>query len=238
MCLRFNTVTPVAAEYFDERFGSNGRQLAQLLHFCMALRALADIADLFDHSAMMWMKSAGKMKVGPRKTTEKEGRSYVAESGLSGSRTDVIAAIAAEYPRWMASKATKDQSMLPRLTHCSQAARSRQEWLKNEWGRQGSLAVPQGTSNQFRVTGVHAFPTQTVSIVPAHESIDHASAGRTDRQEHHFFVASRTIWENRWDAVGRYTCSGHVHTPYCPFAGLACPTGGCEISFVAERNTE
>ena len=71
MCLRFNTVTPVAAEYFDERFGSDSRQLAQLLHFSVALRALADIADLFDHSAMMCTKPAGKMKVGPVRLPKK-----------------------------------------------------------------------------------------------------------------------------------------------------------------------
>ena len=64
MCLRFNTVTRVAAEYFDERFGADSWQLAQLLHFSVALRALADIVDLSDHRAMMDIKSAGTMKIG------------------------------------------------------------------------------------------------------------------------------------------------------------------------------
>src|ERR1700738_3173675 len=57
-----------------------------------------------------------------------------------------------------------------------------------------------------------AFPTETVSVVPAHVSVDYTFAGRGDRYEHHFFVACRTTRENRWDAVRRDTYCGHVRT--------------------------
>jgi hypothetical protein len=64
-----------------------------------------------------------------------------------------------------------------------------------------------------------AFPTETVSVVPAHVSVDHALAGRGDRHEHHFFVACRTTRENRWDAVRRYAYCRHVRTSLVPVCG-------------------
>src|SRR5258708_3436570 len=57
-----------------------------------------------------------------------------------------------------------------------------------------------------------AFPTEAVSVVPAHVSIDHALAGRGDRYEHHFLAACRTTRENRWDAIRRYAYCRHVRT--------------------------
>ena len=72
--------------------------------------------------------------------------------------------------------------------------------------------LPQLTSNHFRLMGLKAFPSETVSIVLASKPIDHALACWTNRLEHHFFVACRTTRENRWDTTGRYTCCRHVCT--------------------------
>ena len=46
-----------------------------------------------------------------------------------------------------------------------------------------------------------AFPTKTISVIPAKVFIDHALAGRTDRNERHFLVACRTKREKRRDAL-------------------------------------
>ena len=92
--------------------------------------------------------------------------------------------------------------------------------------------MPQLTANHFLLMRLTAFPTETVSVVPAHVSVDRALAGRGDRYEHHFLVACRTTRENRWDAVRRYAYCRHVRTSLVPVCG-GCPitTGGCKISF-------
>jgi len=92
--------------------------------------------------------------------------------------------------------------------------------------------LPQLTANHFLLMRLTAFPTETVSVVPAHVSVDRALAGRGDRYEHHFLVACRTTRENRWDAVRRYAYCRHVRTSLVPVCG-GCPitTGGCKISF-------
>ena len=92
--------------------------------------------------------------------------------------------------------------------------------------------MPQLTANHFLRMRLTAFPTETVSVVPAHVSVDRALAGRGDRYEHHFLVACRTTRENRWDAVRRYAYCRHVRTSLVPVCG-GCPitTGGCKISF-------
>ena len=76
-----------------------------------------------------------------------------------------------------------------------------------------------------------AFPTETVSVVPADVSVDHALAGRGDRYEHHFFVACRTTRENRWDAARRFAYCRHARISLIPVC-LGCPitTGVCNIS--------
>jgi hypothetical protein len=63
MRLRCDTVAPVAAEHFDERFGSNSRELAQLRHLSVAILALADIPDLLGHPATVRAKPVGTMKI-------------------------------------------------------------------------------------------------------------------------------------------------------------------------------
>src|ERR1700682_4662169 len=81
-----------------------------------------------------------------------------------------------------------------------------------------------------------AFPTEAVSVVPAHVSIDHALAGRGDRYEHHFLAACRTTRENRWDAVRRYAYRRHVRTSLAPVCwGWTITTRWCEKSFVSGR---
>jgi hypothetical protein len=96
--------------------------------------------------------------------------------------------------------------------------------------------LPQLTANHFLLMRLKAFPTETVSVVPAHVSVDHALAGRGDRYEHHFFVACRTTRENRWDAVRRYAYCRHVRTSLVPVCwGCPITTGGCKISFGSGR---
>ena len=92
--------------------------------------------------------------------------------------------------------------------------------------------MPQLTANHFLLMRLTAFPTETVSVVPAHVSVDRALAGRGDRYEHHFLVACRTTRENRWDAVRRYAYCRHVRTSLVPVCGgCLITTGGCKISF-------
>ena len=70
--------------------------------------------------------------------------------------------------------------------------------------------VRQLTSNHFPPMRLKAFPSESVSVVPANVSVDHALAGGTNRFEPHCFVACRTTRENRWDAVSRYTFCRHA----------------------------
>jgi hypothetical protein len=91
-------------------------------------------------------------------------------------RFNTVAPVAAEY------EATKISQMLHRLAALITGGEVDAGMVEtNGAANEGSLAMPQFTSNDFRLIGLHAFPTQTVSIVPAHKSIDHALAGRTDR---------------------------------------------------------
>ena len=76
--------------------------------------------------------------------------------------------------------------------------------------------MPQLTANHFLLMRLTALPTETVSIVPAHVSVDHALAGRGDRHEHHFLVACRTTRKNRRDAVRRFAYCTHVRTSLVP----------------------
>jgi hypothetical protein len=48
---------------------------------------------------------------------------------------------------------------------------------------------------------VTAFPTNAISVTPAKEFIDHALAGRTERDERHFLAACRTKRKTRRDAL-------------------------------------
>ena len=104
--------------------------------------------------------------------------------------------------------------------------------------------MAQLNANHFLLMRLTAFPTETVSVVPADVSVDYAFAGRGDRYEHHFFVACRTTRENRWDAVRRSTYCGHVRTSLVPVWWAALITNGrmqnkfsklklghCEIQF-------
>ena len=96
--------------------------------------------------------------------------------------------------------------------------------------------MPQLTANHFLLMRLMAFPTEAVSVVPAHVSIDHALAGRGDRYEHHFLAACRTTRENRWDAVRRYAYCRHVRTSLVPVCwGCPITTGGCKKSFGSGR---
>jgi len=96
--------------------------------------------------------------------------------------------------------------------------------------------LPQLTANHFLLMRLMAFPTEAVSVVPAHVSIDHALAGRGDRYEHHFLAACRTTRENRWDAVRRYAYCRHVRTSLVPVCwGCPITTGGCKKSFGSGR---
>jgi hypothetical protein len=63
MRLRFNTVAPETAEHLDQRFTTDGGQLARRLHFSVALLALAGIPDLLSHPAMVCAKPVGSMKI-------------------------------------------------------------------------------------------------------------------------------------------------------------------------------
>jgi hypothetical protein len=96
--------------------------------------------------------------------------------------------------------------------------------------------LPQLTANHFLLMRLMAFPSEAVSVVPAHVSIDHALAGRGDRYEHHFLAACRTTRENRWDAVRRYAYCRHVRTSLVPVCwGCPITTGGCKKSFGSGR---
>ena len=96
--------------------------------------------------------------------------------------------------------------------------------------------MPQLTANHFLLMRLLAFPSETVSVVPAHVSVDHAMAGRGDRYEHHFLAACRTTRENRWDAVRRYAYCRHVRTSLVPVCwGCPITTGGCKKSFGSGR---
>jgi hypothetical protein len=77
--LRCDAVAPVAAEHFDERFGSDGRQLAQLRHLSVAILALADFPDLLGHPARLRAKPVGTMKIDSVRLTAKDRPSEPAD---------------------------------------------------------------------------------------------------------------------------------------------------------------
>jgi hypothetical protein len=99
--------------------------------------------------------------------------------------------------------------------------------------------LPQLTANHFLLMRLLAFPSETVSVVPAHVSVDHAMAGRGDRYEHHFLAACRTTRENRWDAVRRYAYCRHVRTSLVRSAGAALSqrAGAKKVSARAENSS-
>jgi hypothetical protein len=184
MCLGFNAVAPVAAEHFDQSLGSNSGQLAQLLHFSLALRTLADIADLLDHSAMMCVKPAGMMKIGtvrlPRKKGDlTSGAESAVQPGQRICRSHRIG-LTAIHAAQLASAAVPFCS----LSKSCSASASRQD------SKVGTLAARKNAIRQLaksghQICGVH--PAQT-------------------------FVA--TLWRNRlWRLDGRLLSSVHRNFP-------------------------
>lgn len=65
MCVRFNAVAGVASEHFDQRLAPDRGQLAQWLHFSLAIIAPADFTDLLFHPATMRAKPVTTMKICP-----------------------------------------------------------------------------------------------------------------------------------------------------------------------------
>jgi hypothetical protein len=57
-----NAVAAIATEDFDERLGPDGGQLAQRLHFSVAILALADFPYLLGHRPTVIVKPVGTMK--------------------------------------------------------------------------------------------------------------------------------------------------------------------------------